>query len=639
MACSAGHAERQPAGLVAACRRQRLADQRDQPGRGRADVDDGRERERRPGLPGGRRRGPARSSAPTCPVRGGRRSARSRSRRPRPRPAAGACRRASGTGVPFLEGAPSGAGRLTGNRPAGPRRAGASAGSAVAPQQKPGTEAAKLSRGSPVSGVNAASPQPSATCCRRPRRAASAASPSSGATQVSSPRRRRTTACASASRAARSRSAFLTCRLSGDEKARKDDATRATAASSRCRPPPSISSEKRQGRPSGRSPAAARPGHQLGEGPRMAGAEAHVERPVEPFADANASSDALGLADQQLRGQRRRERAGLRRLRESRRRVVGDGHRTPVGRRRGRAVRHVPDRAQRVLFREPRGDDPGLRQHGLHGVEQRFVAGTEAFRREVRTLRLPGVGQPVAEPPAQRPALARQPVPRQHGGPRPAGQHQGLGGHQGREAARPLRQQVVQVEAEARALAAAGLRVSVRRLPRLVGRPLERYVERMAGSDEGGVELPREASPTKRSSSSAPVIERAPSRRRSARPASRRGRPARRRRRRGERRPGAPGNSPCGLRRSVQPRRWRSSAADARENGTARASLEPRLEHGVAAAVDAEGGAERVDDGGRGDQRDADEDGDQARAEGGLLRDGRRGASASGGRSRRWRRR
>ena len=73
--------------------------------------------------------------------------------------------------------------------------------------------------------------------------------------------------------------------------------------------------------------------HQLREGPRMAGAEAHVERAVEAVSDADAGTDALGLADQELRRQWRREGAGLGRLRHSRQRVVGGRHRTPVRRR------------------------------------------------------------------------------------------------------------------------------------------------------------------------------------------------------------------------------------------------------------------------------------------------------------------
>ena len=168
----------------------------------------------------------------------------------------------SGSGLPSAERnrcpasdsvAASGAGRLTGKSRSASSR-GASAGSAVAPQQKPGTDAATLSSGSPVSGVNTASPQPSATCCSRPRRAASAVSPSCAPTQVSSPRRSLTTAWASAASAATSRSALRQTRLSDDEKARKDDATRDTVASMRCSPPPSISSENRQGRPAAASP-------------------------------------------------------------------------------------------------------------------------------------------------------------------------------------------------------------------------------------------------------------------------------------------------------------------------------------------------------------------------------------------------
>ena len=61
-------------------------------------------------------------------------------------------------------------------------------------------------------------------------------------------------AWASPPSAARSRSAFRASRLSEDEKARNEEATRATVESRRCRPPPSISSENRQGRPAAANP-------------------------------------------------------------------------------------------------------------------------------------------------------------------------------------------------------------------------------------------------------------------------------------------------------------------------------------------------------------------------------------------------
>ena len=138
-------------------------------------------------------------------------------------------------------------------RPAGSRRSaslsGASAGSAVAPQQNPGTEAARLSRGSPTNGVNTVSPQPSASCCRRLMRRRSASSPSSGVTQVNRPSRSRTIACASAPSAVRSRMALRTSKLSSDENARNAAATLVMAASRPVRPPPSISTENRQGNP------------------------------------------------------------------------------------------------------------------------------------------------------------------------------------------------------------------------------------------------------------------------------------------------------------------------------------------------------------------------------------------------------
>ncbi len=106
-------------------------------------------------------------------------------------------------------------------------------------------------------------------------------------------------------------------------------------------------------------------------------------------------------------------------------------------------------------------------------------------------LRLPGSGQPVPELPAQRLAIALQAVARQHGRPRPAGQHQGLRGDQRRQPARPLRQQVVEVEPEPARLPPRGLGMRVSEASGLVGRALEDDVERMAGMGEGGVEAQR----------------------------------------------------------------------------------------------------------------------------------------------------
>ena len=233
------------------------------------------------------------------------------------------------------------------------------------------------------------------------------------------------------------------------------------------------------------------PRHQLGEGARAPGPERHVERAVEPLADADAGAGPLRLADQQLRSQRRREGAGLRRLGEPRRRVVVRRDRAPVRRGRRAAVDHAAHDTQSLLLGEPCRHDPGLGEHRADGVEQRLVAGPEPFRREVRALRLAGAGQPVAQAPAQRLPFPLQPVARQHRRARPAGQHQGLGGDQRREPFRPLRQQVVQVETEAGGLAAHGFSMSRRKRLRFVGRALEHHVERMAGKGEGGVEPAR----------------------------------------------------------------------------------------------------------------------------------------------------
>ena len=112
-------------------------------------------------------------------------------------------------------------------------------------------------------------------------------------------------------------------------------------------------------------PGGGQDGHQLGEGPRMPGPEAHVERAVEPCADADAVADPFRLADQQLRGQRRREGAGLRRLADARRRVVGRGYRAPFRSGRGGSVHHAPHEPERVLLAEQGADDPGLGEHGI----------------------------------------------------------------------------------------------------------------------------------------------------------------------------------------------------------------------------------------------------------------------------------
>ena len=112
-------------------------------------------------------------------------------------------------------------------------------------------------------------------------------------------------------------------------------------------------------------PGGGQDGHQLGERARMPGPEAHVERAVEAPAEADATPEPLRLADEELGRQRRRVRAGLGRLGETSRRVVGRGYRAPFRSGRGGSVHHAPHEPERVVLPQPRADDPGLGEHGI----------------------------------------------------------------------------------------------------------------------------------------------------------------------------------------------------------------------------------------------------------------------------------
>ena len=138
------------------------------------------------------------------------------------------------------------------------------------------------------------------------------------------------------------------------------------------------------------------PRHQLGEGARMPGPEAHVEGAVEAIAEADAAPEPFRLADEELGRQRRRVRAGLGRLGQARRRVVRDSDGTPVPGGRGRAVHHAPHETERVVLAEPRAGDPALGEHRIERVQQRLVARPEIVQRELGALRVAGAGQPVA---------------------------------------------------------------------------------------------------------------------------------------------------------------------------------------------------------------------------------------------------
>ena len=363
---------------------------------------------------------------------------------------------------------------------------GASAGSAVAPQQNPGTDAATLSRGSPVSGgehrlaptlgdllqAPEAGRQRRLAVLRRDPRNEPEAQPHDGV-RIGAQRR------------------DLAKRVPHLQavRGRKGEERRRHAGDGGIEPVQPAALD--QQRVAAREIRRREPRHQLREGTRVPGAEGHVERAVEAGADADSCTDTLGLAYQQLRRQRGRERTGLGRLGETGRCVVRGRDGAPVGRRRAGPVHHAAHCAERLVFAEPLAHDPGLRERGGDGIEQRLVPGPEALQGEPGALRGAGAGEPVPQPLPERLPLALEPVARQRGRPRPAGQHQGLGGDQRAEPRRPFGQQVVEVEPEPAGLTAHGLPMRGRKRVRFVGRALERDVERVAGRGEGRVEPAR----------------------------------------------------------------------------------------------------------------------------------------------------
>ena len=183
--------------------------------------------------------------------------------------------------------------------------------------------------------------------------------------------------------------------------------------------------------------AAGQPGirqalHQLGERPRPARPEGHVERAVEPLADTDAAAGPFRIADQQLRRQRRRERAVLGRRGQARGRVVGHRHRAPAGGGRIGAVQDPPQGGGRSVAVERFGHDPRLGEQGGEGVEKGLVPGREAIGGEIRALRRAAVRQPIAQSLPEPLAVALQLVRRQHGRAGPGGDNEALGGHQRR---------------------------------------------------------------------------------------------------------------------------------------------------------------------------------------------------------------
>ena len=126
--------------------------------------------------------------------------------------------------------------------------------------------------------------------------------------------------------------------------------------------------------------------HQFGERTCPARSERHVERPVEPLADADSACCPFGIADQQLWSERRRKSAILGRCGQARGRVVGDRHRAPVGGGRVRAVQQPPQGGRRGVAAKRLGQNPRVREQRRQGIEISLVPGREAIGGQVRAL-------------------------------------------------------------------------------------------------------------------------------------------------------------------------------------------------------------------------------------------------------------
>ena len=113
--------------------------------------------------------------------------------------------------------------------------------------------------------------------------------------------------------------------------------------------------------------------HEFGEGTRRAGSEGHVEGAVEAAAEADAGAHAHGVANQDLRRQRRREGAGLGWLGRAGRCIVYNGHRTPVRRGGVGPVDEHPHGPQRLLVAEPLRHHARLAEERRQGVHERPV--------------------------------------------------------------------------------------------------------------------------------------------------------------------------------------------------------------------------------------------------------------------------
>ena len=233
-----------------------------------------------------------------------------------------------------------------------------------------------------------------------------------------------------------------------------------------------------------------KPAHQFRERPLDARPEHHVHRPVKPAADAQPTRLHMRLANQELRRQRRRKAAQFRRLRKSRPHLVLRTDRPPVRTRRVRAVQQHPHRPDRFVGTERLRHQPRLLQQRGHGRHERLVARRQAVDDLKRTLRFPDPRQPRLQPAPQLALLAAQLRPLDHGGPGPAGKRAGLAGQQVREPLRALRDHVPERKTEPLALAPLPPGRRVDRGPRRIGRALQHDVQPVPPVQKRPVEAP-----------------------------------------------------------------------------------------------------------------------------------------------------
>ena len=230
--------------------------------------------------------------------------------------------------------------------------------------------------------------------------------------------------------------------------------------------------------------------HQFRERAGGARPERHVEGAVEAVADANPGAAALRLPDQELRSERRRERAVFGRLGRARRRVVGAAHRAPVRRGRIGAVEQPAHEAERGTALQPLGHEARFLEQRVERIQQRRVPRWQAVLDRERALRVACVRQPPPEPFAEPLAVALRLLGGERRRPRPNGGGAGLGGEQRREAAGALTQEVVEIEAQSRAPAALAGGRRPQQVTGLIGGAFEYHMQCMARIEEGVVEPP-----------------------------------------------------------------------------------------------------------------------------------------------------